>query len=78
MPGVSGYRQNIVVGRELVKANPSTYEDFPIDGVVELWFEDTDKLNAAFASAPGQITMNHAKTFLHEITAFLVEERRIV
>lgn len=32
--------------------------------------------NAAFASASGQVTMNHAKTFLSEITAFLVEERR--
>jgi len=77
MPGVSAYRQNVVVGRELVKGETCGWEDLPIDGVVELWFEDTDKLAAAFASAPGQVTMNHAKTFLSEITAFLVEERRV-
>lgn len=78
MPGVGGYRQNVVVGRELVRGKACAYQDLPIDGVVEFWFEDTDKLNAAFASASGQVTMNHAKTFLQEITAFLVEERRIV
>jgi uncharacterized protein (TIGR02118 family) len=78
MPGVSGYRQNVVVARELVKGKPCGYDDLPIDGIVELWFEDTGKLEAAFASAAGQATMAHAKTFLAEITAFLVAERRIV
>jgi uncharacterized protein (TIGR02118 family) len=78
MPGVSAYRQNVIVARELVKGTPCDYEDLPIDGIVELWFEDTDKLQAAFASSAGQTTMAHAKTFLAEITAFLVAERRIV
>lgn len=78
MPGVSGYRQNVIIGRELVKGEPCGYEDLPIDGIVELWFESTETLNAAFASDPGQFTMNHAKSFIHEITAFLVEERRVV
>ena len=78
MPGVSGYRQNVVVARELVKGNPCGYDDLPIDGIVELWFEDTGQLEAAFSSPAGQSTMAHAKTFLAEITAFLVVERRIV
>ncbi|WP_249931214.1 EthD domain-containing protein [Ramlibacter sp. 2FC] len=78
MPGVSGYRQNVVVSRELVKGEPCGYEDLPIDGIVELWFEDAATLEAAFASPAGQVTMAHAKTFLHEITAFVVSERRII
>ncbi|MES2787063.1 MAG: EthD family reductase [Pseudomonadota bacterium] len=77
MPGVSGYRQNVIVERELVKGTPCDYEDLPIDGIVELWFEDADKLTEAFRSSPGQETMAHAKTFLSEITAFLVAERKI-
>ncbi|MDO9237398.1 MAG: EthD domain-containing protein [Aquabacterium sp.] len=77
MPGVSGYRQNVVIHRELVKGQPCSYQQLPIDGIVELWFEDTTKLGAAFASPQGQKTMAHAKTFLSEITAFLVQERRI-
>lgn len=76
MPGVSAYRQNVIVARELVKGQPCGYDDLPIDGIVELWFEDDRTLEAAFASPAGRTTMAHAKTFLSEITAFLVEERR--
>ena len=78
MPGVSGYRQNVVTGRERIKGEPCGYDDLPIDGIVELWFESPEVLNAAFASPEGQRTMAHAQTFLAEITAFLVTERRIV
>lgn len=78
MPGVGAYRQNVVVARELVKGKPCGYEDLPIDGLVELWFEDTATLEAAFGSDAGKAAMAHAKTFLAEITAFVVQERRIV
>jgi hypothetical protein len=64
--------------RELVKGQPCSYEQLPIDGIVELWFESPTTLEAAFASPQGQRTMAHAKTFLAEITAFLVVEHRIV
>lgn len=77
MPGVSGYRQNVIVAREFVKGHPCAYENLPIDGIVELWFEDEKKLEAAFSSPAGKTTMAHAKTFLSEITAFLVDERRV-
>lgn len=77
MPGVSAYRQNAVVGRELVKGTPCSHEDLPIDGIVELWFRDEASLQAAFGSPEGRTTMAHARSFLGEITAFLVEERRI-
>jgi uncharacterized protein (TIGR02118 family) len=78
MPGVAGYRQNVIVARELVKGEPCGYEDLPIDGIVELWFEDTETLDAAFSSPEGKVTMQHATTFIDEITAFVVEERRVV
>jgi uncharacterized protein (TIGR02118 family) len=78
MPGVSAYRQNVLVARELVKGTPCAYEDLPIDGIVELWFRDEASLQAAFGSAQGRTTMAHAKSFLGEITAFLVAERQVV
>ena len=78
MPGVLGYRQNAVVQRELHKGQPCSYEDLPIDGIVEFWFKDTDALQEAFDSEAGLKTMAHAKTFLAGITAFLVEEHRII
>lgn len=73
MPGVHGYRQNLVIERQAVKGVNCGYDDLPIDGVVELWFADTESLDAAFASPQGVETMAHAKTFIDEITTFLVE-----
>jgi uncharacterized protein (TIGR02118 family) len=78
MPGVSAYRQNVVIARELVKGEPCGYEDLPIDGIVELWFENAATLEAAFGSEAGKETMAHAKTFLAEITAFVVAERQVL
>jgi uncharacterized protein (TIGR02118 family) len=78
MPGVSAYRQNVVVQREREKGRPCGYEELPIDGIVELWFRDEQTLQEAFASPQGQAAMAHAQTFLGDITAFLVAERRIV
>lgn len=78
MPGVSAYRQNVVVARARDKGVPCDYATLPIDGIVELWFEDEATLQDAFASAAGRSTMAHARSFLGEITAFLVQERQIV
>lgn len=78
MPGVAGYRQNVVVARERVKGRPCAYDGLPIDGIVELWFEDAATLEAAFASLAGRMTMQHATTFLAQITVFAVEEHRVV
>lgn len=78
MPGVAAYRQNVVVARERVKGLPCSYDELPIDGIVELWFEDTAALEAAFAAPAGRLTMRHALTFLAEITAFVVEEHQVV
>ena len=78
MAGVSAYRQNVVTVREREKGRPCDYDSLPIDGIVELWFKDAQTLQEAFASPAGRTTMAHAKTFLGEITAFLVDERRIV
>ena len=48
MPGVSGYRQNVVIARERVKGTPCGYDELPIDGIVELWFESPAALEEAF------------------------------
>jgi uncharacterized protein (TIGR02118 family) len=78
MPGVRGYRQNLIVARERVKGTACEYNELPIDGIVELWFDDEAGLEAAFASTAGRETMAHAKTFISEITTFLVQDYQIV
>ncbi|WP_216830280.1 EthD domain-containing protein [Alkalihalobacterium elongatum] len=77
MPEVEGYNQNYILDRN-IKRNRSDFEDESIDGIVELWFQDTKSLEAAFASEAGQKTMAHAKTFIGEITTFIVETHQII
>jgi len=78
MPGVRGYRQNLIVARERVKGSPCSWQELPIDGVVELWFDSIAGIEAAFGSPAGQATMAHGETFLSEVTTFLVQEHVIV
>jgi uncharacterized protein (TIGR02118 family) len=78
VPGVRGYRRNVVTGRERIKGQPCGYEDLPIDGIVELWFDDAEAMQGGFASAAGQAATTHAKEFLAEITTFAVAEHRVV
>ena len=76
--GVHGYRQNLIVERQAPKGTTVDYEGLPIDGIVELWFESTESLDAAFASPEGRTLMAHARVFIAEITTFLVERHVIV
>lgn len=71
--GVRGYRQNLVLDRQVPKGVAVGYERLPIDGIVELWFDDLAAIDAAFSSPRGQTLMMHAREFIAEITTFLVE-----
>jgi uncharacterized protein (TIGR02118 family) len=74
LPGVLGYRQNLITHRESPKGHVVDHGGLPIDGIVELWFDNPDTLDAAFASPQGVKTMQHATEFIDEITTFLVDE----
>lgn len=78
MPGVEGYIQNLVIDRSFGRKRRARYEQMPIDGMVELWFKDIAHIEAAFGSPQGKTTMAHAKTFIEEITTFLVETNVVV
>lgn len=78
IPGVRGYRQNLVVTRERVKGVPCSSDELPVDGMVELWFDSVPSIEAAFASPAGQEALAHGRTFLSEVTTFLVEEHAIL
>jgi len=78
LPGIMGYTQNVVVDRYRTMTEKTTWEDLPVDGIVELWFPDADAIIKAFASAQAGITQTHAKDFISTITTFLVESRRLL
>ncbi len=75
--GLRRYHQNHVADRAqrgISYARGS--HDF--DGISELWFEDLDSLNAAFASDAGRTLMARATEFISEISTFLVEPHELV
>lgn len=76
--GVRGYRQNLITAREAPKGVAVGHQAMPIDGIVELWFDDIPSLDAAFASPEGVALMAHAREFIAEITTFLVENHVVV
>lgn len=67
MPGILGYRQNLVIDA------PPQHDRTPITGIVELWLESPELIEAVFRSDRGVTTMTHAREFIGEITTFLVE-----
>jgi uncharacterized protein (TIGR02118 family) len=78
LPQVKAYTQNLIFDRSLGRGKPATYQDLAIDGIVELWFTDTDSLNAGFGSDAGKTLMTHATEFIAEISTFLVETHEVV
>ena len=78
LPQVKAYTQNLIFDRSHGRRKPATYDELPIDGIVELWFTDTDSLSAGFASDAGKTLMTHATEFLSEISTFLVEPHEVV
>jgi len=78
LPQVKGYTQNLIFDRSHGRGRPASYDELPIDGIVELWFDDVDSLGAAFASDAGRTLMTHAAEFISEISTFLVETHAVV
>jgi uncharacterized protein (TIGR02118 family) len=78
LPQVKGYTQNLVLDRSHGRSGAASREELPIDGMVELWFEDVSSLESAFRSPAGVTLMTHAREFLAEISTFLVEVYEVV
>lgn len=72
LPGLLGYRQNLVIGRQ---GDPAAEA---IEGVVELWFADTTAIETAFRTQAGTTLMSHAKEFIGAITTFMVDPVELV
>lgn len=79
LPGLLGYRQNIVIDRQKdrLKADENG-DDIQVDGVVELWFESAAATEEAFRSPRGLTAMSHAQEFLGEISTYMVDVTEVI
>jgi uncharacterized protein (TIGR02118 family) len=78
LPQVKGYAQNLILERTRGQGARVSREELPIDGVVELWFEDVQRLHSAFRSDAGITLMTHAREFIAEISTVLVKVYKVV
>jgi uncharacterized protein (TIGR02118 family) len=85
-PHVLRYLQNNILTLErFVDRNPDPanplppgYQGPPVDGVVELWFEDRAAMEALYASPLAKEMLADGLLHLGTITTFTVEERTVV
>lgn len=79
LPGIMGYRQNLVIDRFGDRfVDGSMDEANAVHGVVELWFESESAIDQAFRSPIGVTTMTHAREFISEISTFMVDVTEII
>lgn len=71
--GVRGYCQSLILDR-YINGKSVGYDQAPIDGIVELYFDDLSGLEADFASEVGKTAQGHGRTFLKNISTYLVEQ----
>jgi uncharacterized protein (TIGR02118 family) len=69
MPGVRKYVVNIV------KKTPERESQY--QGVVELWFDNTECMKMAFASTEGRITQEDTHKFANNMMVLYIDEHEI-
>lgn len=77
-PAIAGYTQNLVTERAATPGIDADGGNQGADGIVEMWFRNTDDLTAAFRSPAAEVSQRHALHFLQNITTFLVDVHVVV
>lgn len=70
---VRGYYQSLVLDR-IVDGKSVDYAQAPLDGIVELFFNDVNGLAADFGSEVGAKAQAHGHTFLRQCSTYLVDK----
>ena len=76
MTGYAGYNQNLVIDR-IVDGESVPFEELPIEGVVEFWFENMKAFDECYGSPAFKRTGAHGTEFIDNITTYLVEAQPI-
>ena len=77
MRGYVGYAQNLVIDR-IVNGVSVHYDELPVEGVVEFWFENMDAFNECYDSPEFKRTSQHGSEFIGAINTYLTEVHDIL
>ena len=69
---------HLITERQVPKGTVVGYEQLPVDGIVELWFDSIESIDRIFGCPAGLALMAHAGSFIGEITTTLVEVHVVV
>lgn len=77
IPGCVGYKQDLVVDR--IDGGVSIpYEQLPVEGVVEMWFETQEAFDEFYSSPEFKRTAAHSAEFVGAINTYLTETHPVV
>lgn len=76
-PKLTGYTQNVILDT-LVDGQSVPHEDFPYDGVAELWFESFADMESALASSEYAAAMEQARNFIGAMLTLPVEVTKVI
>lgn len=76
MTGYAGYNQNLVIDR-IVDGESVPFEELPIEGVVEFWFENMKAFDECYGTPAFKRAGAHGAEFIDNITTYLVEAQPI-
>ena len=72
VPGCVGYNQDLVIDR--IDGGVSVpYEELPVEGVVEMWFETKEAFDEYYASPEFARASAHSSEFIGAINTYLTE-----
>ncbi|MCR8550634.1 EthD family reductase [Salipiger sp. P9] len=77
-PGLRGYLQHLIVANLPLPAGPVTDAGIHCTGILEMWFDDKESMEAAFASPQAKSTVAHGDVFLRAATTYMVEEIEVI
>lgn len=78
VPLLAGYTQNLILERMNMQRVPVGYEELPVDGIGEIWFDGATGLASARDSGAFATLEAHAAEFCHDVASFLIDDIEIV
>ncbi|MGL4290691.1 MAG: EthD domain-containing protein [Phreatobacter sp.] len=76
-PKLLGYTQNLVIARYSEHTSETSYDDTPVDGVVELWFRSKEDAAEVLTTSAFARTKEHTDTIVASVAPYFVETTRI-
>lgn len=77
-PNIRGYLQHLITDYLPLPPGPVVDSGIRCAGVLEMWFDDVDAMEASYQSPEAQETIAHGDLFLGGATTYMVEEHRFL